>query len=398
MHILWKEFLFIALFMARPAYAISMFIPLGDLPGGAYFSTAMGVSDDGQVVTGGSSSNVGNQFEAFRWTSSTGMVGLGVVSPNEPRSIGSGISADGSTIVGYSGTPGSQSMRYTDTLGMEGIGDIPGGLFGSYARGVSGDGSIIVGMGRSDIGGIEAYRWTESGGFESLGDLPGGEHASEANAISRDGQFIVGWGTTDVTREAFRWTESGGFERLGNIIPNTTNYSIANDVSDDGRFIVGQGKAEAGGEGFLWEEGVGMIGLGDLPGGQHSGVAGAISGNGKIVGGSSFTDLGREAFVWDYGHGIKRLADILINDFNLDLAGFLPGHVVDMSIDGRFLVGYGINQHGNTEGWLAQLDRPVLVPEPPIIGMYLIGLVGLAALVFCCRSRSTLANSGFRIV
>ena len=62
-----------ALLASGPARAD--FIPLGDLPGGAFISAANGVSADGAVVVGFSNSASGG--EAFRWTSGGGLVGLG---------------------------------------------------------------------------------------------------------------------------------------------------------------------------------------------------------------------------------------------------------------------------------------------------------------------------------
>ena len=75
---------------------------LGDLPGGIFDSRAFGVSADGSVVVGESSSASGT--EAFRWTSGGGIAGLG---------------------------------------------DLPGGGFSSRANAVSGDGSVVVGLGKS---------------------------------------------------------------------------------------------------------------------------------------------------------------------------------------------------------------------------------------------------------
>jgi probable HAF family extracellular repeat protein len=72
------------------------FIPLGDLPGGAFSSQARGVSADGSVVVGNSISASG--LEAFRWTAAGGMIGLGDL----PGSFGSGassVSADGAVVV-----------------------------------------------------------------------------------------------------------------------------------------------------------------------------------------------------------------------------------------------------------------------------------------------------------
>jgi hypothetical protein len=53
---------------------------VGDLPGGADFSRAFGVSADGLVVVGSSASALATSFpdEPFRWTTAGGgMVGLG---------------------------------------------------------------------------------------------------------------------------------------------------------------------------------------------------------------------------------------------------------------------------------------------------------------------------------
>src|SRR3990172_9509444 len=94
----------LALCAPRPARAGPFSAPpfqgLGDLPGGALFSDARGVSGDGSVVVGMSHSAAAN-FEAYRWTAGGGMVG--------------------------------------------GMGYLPGGLAINEARGVSGDGSVVVG-------------------------------------------------------------------------------------------------------------------------------------------------------------------------------------------------------------------------------------------------------------
>ena len=57
--------------------------------------TAMGISGDGTVVVGHSSSAFGK--EAFRWTEAEGMIGLGGL-PAENKSEANAISADGSIV------------------------------------------------------------------------------------------------------------------------------------------------------------------------------------------------------------------------------------------------------------------------------------------------------------
>src|SRR5881275_331543 len=82
------------------ASAAATLTPLGDLPGGIFDSRANAVSGDGSVVVGTSSSDSG--LQTFRWTSGTGMVGLGVL-PGGNLSDPRGVSGDGSVVVGYSG-------------------------------------------------------------------------------------------------------------------------------------------------------------------------------------------------------------------------------------------------------------------------------------------------------
>jgi len=71
---------------------------LGQLPGGLE-SEALGVSADGTVVVG-TAINAEGFRRAFRWTESDGMQDLGTL--GGVLSLGTAVSADGQTIVGYS--------------------------------------------------------------------------------------------------------------------------------------------------------------------------------------------------------------------------------------------------------------------------------------------------------
>src|SRR5687767_13379004 len=130
---------------------------LGKLPGGVYYSTAIGVTADGSVVVGWSETAAAGQ--AFRWTRDGGMVGMGNL-PGDTGSLASGISADGSVIVGLSDSPASnQAFRWTSAGGMVGLGSLPGGVL-SFATGVSADGSVVVGSSGNSVGSGVAFRWT----------------------------------------------------------------------------------------------------------------------------------------------------------------------------------------------------------------------------------------------
>src|SRR3989338_1056297 len=74
------------------------------------------------------------------------------------------------------------------------LGDLSGGGFYSYASGVSADGSVVVGGGVSASGG-EAFRWTSGGGMAALGGLSGGGFFSTPLAYL---QMALSWWVTVV--------------------------------------------------------------------------------------------------------------------------------------------------------------------------------------------------------
>jgi probable HAF family extracellular repeat protein len=97
-------------------------VGLGNLPGGFFASEALGVSADGSVVHGRSSSS--SSSEAFRWTATGGMVSL--KSFLIARGVGNltgwtlreatGVSADGRTIAGTGINPSSQTEAWIATV------------------------------------------------------------------------------------------------------------------------------------------------------------------------------------------------------------------------------------------------------------------------------------------
>ncbi len=198
--------------------ATPFFMGLGDLPGGSFSSGATSVSADGSVVVGSSAVATvlvpgrppfsQTLFEAFRWTQQSGMLGLG---------------------------------------------DLPGGLFDSDASGISADGSMVVGSSAVETVSshgeppfrtlYRAFRWTQGQGMISLGRLRNSDTTSVANDLSADGSVVVGMSGEHPFREAehgeaFRWTQGSGMVGLGEL-PGYS-YSHASSVSADGSVIVGQ--------------------------------------------------------------------------------------------------------------------------------------------------------------
>jgi probable HAF family extracellular repeat protein len=349
---------------AGPPGAQASFQGLGDLPSGSFLSIARGISADGAVVTGFGTyefqEGITWYSQAFRWTETEGMVGLGSVFGYPTWSQAYAVSADGLVVVGRSVSELSdeEAFRWTSSSGMVGLGDLPGSYPASEALGVSEDGSVIVGFSYSSASGHapEAFRWTAATGMVGLGDLPGGLFGSTAYGVSGDGTVVVG---NSITREepyltyrAFRWTQAEGMVNLG-ILPGTSPdyWSSAFAASRDGSVIVGRSGPEA----FRWTPMEGMIGLGDLPGGIFGSSATAVSPNGLFIVGTGRSEAGSEAFLWDGARGMRNIREILTNDFGLDLTGWMLSEAKGVSTDGRTIVGQGINPNGDTEAWRAVL-------------------------------------------
>lgn len=227
------------------------FVPMGDLPGGYFESRAFGASHDGTAIVGfGSPGNVGD-IEPFHWTSATGMARLKDSVGGFPI-FASGVSADGSVIVGYGyGGPGFslvEAKRWTIDGATTNLGFLPGDAR-SQAFGVSPDGMMVVGYSGDSSGpNREAFLWNESSGMIGLGDLDGGTIRSEATAVSGNGSVVVGWSLSSLGEEAFYWDATHGMRSLVQVLSvsgvdmsDWQKLSHASAITPDGKTIVGYG-------------------------------------------------------------------------------------------------------------------------------------------------------------
>ncbi|MCO6044062.1 hypothetical protein NG895_09085 [Aeoliella sp. ICT_H6.2] len=352
-------FFLVSFGLCAPASAQS-FMGLGDLAGGDFQSSALGLSADGQVVTGSSDTTSG--LEAFRWSEGTGIVGLGVPAGND-SSVGFSATTDGAIILGrlFPTTGSIVPFTWTDADGIENFDPFPTGAVDKFANDIDSDGNTIVGSYRSASRQPNiAYHW--NGGV-----LTPISNSGVANGVSADGAVVVGKnlvnpnGPLPLIDEAFVWNAADGNVGLG-YLPGGSLDSIATSISADGLVVVGRSDSSSGSsEAFRWTLGDGMTGLGDLPGGDFNSAASDASADGRVIVGRGTTADGSTPFIWDASNGMRDLTDVLINDFGLgdELVGWDLGGAEAISNDGRVIIGRGINPDGNFEAW-----RAVMVPEP----------------------------------
>jgi hypothetical protein len=156
-------------------------------PGTAFMNDA---TPDGKAAVGHTRFEGATGPSAFRWDQARGAVNLGLLTGYNyswPYSI----SADGTTAAGYlhdGGIAGNEeAFRWTQSGGMAGLGDFPGGVFYSAATDVSADGSLVVGWGNTPDG-VEYFVWDQVRGMRSLRDVLMSEFGL--------GEELAGWRLT----------------------------------------------------------------------------------------------------------------------------------------------------------------------------------------------------------
>jgi uncharacterized membrane protein len=264
---------------------------------GLGMTDATAVSFDGSVAVGRS---LGPHPQvAARWVEGSGVQLLGSLLPG--ASVAFGVSANGETVVGisFSASPGptcnpnlpppwttTQAFRWTASSGMVGLGfPIPGPLPASSAKCISNDGAVIGGRATNDsdcANSLDSYAiaWTNgvpaiigATGVEGAGDVIdvspdgialvgsdfnglflniNGTHVPFAGlypaAVSTGGQRVVG--STISGTAAMVWDSGSGARNLREVLINDYGLGAelngwtlthANGISDDGSVIAGRG-------------------------------------------------------------------------------------------------------------------------------------------------------------
>jgi len=208
------------------------------------------VSADGSTIVG---THEGSTLSARRWTQATGAQPLGPVTGlpfgNGSALLGYGVSSDGSVIVGpaeavYQTSPFATTVtpfRWTAGGGAVGIldnGQFYNPLAGAGASSVSADGSVMVGY-----SGTTAWRWSSATGFQPL-VTPPPIAGTFVPSISGDGATVA-------YRE-FLWTQTGGTQTLTDVLTSAgctftgwTGLRVI-DTSFNGRALCGYGTNPTG--------------------------------------------------------------------------------------------------------------------------------------------------------
>jgi uncharacterized membrane protein len=246
---------------------------------------AFEVNADGHVIAGSASLLSGEG--AFRWTATTGVVSLHL----SPDSDVYGISADGNILAGSTrpggGTTSRHAFLWTPSAGAEDLGDI--GSQGEVS-GMSADGSVIVGYNYDSHGEASSFRWTRSTGIVWLAGVKG-----SATSVSGDGTTIVG--DDDEIEGTFVYTDEDGYAHLD---AGDLSNATARTVSYDGSVIAGDSIERE----WVWDRSNGARLLADLlrargtdPGNLY-GYVYAVSADGKVFTGEAVDEDSNQSRPW----------------------------------------------------------------------------------------------------
>lgn len=284
---------------------------------------AWGISSDGLVIVGK------NGVTPFAWRSSTDVIDLGFLDPDDRRGTARAANLDGSVIVGSSPDRPSRAFRWTKGSGMI---ELPNPLGEGIVQAwdVSDDGLAIAGTLSGDSGGRAAI-WEEGQGWSLLDPLQGEEDGrSSALVIRRDGEAILGAANDTVNGEveAFLWTSDGGSMSLGDLAPPGQYNSFPRDMSDDGGVVIGFQR-----------------------------------------------DLG--PFLWTPEDGMRFLRNVLTDDYAADMSEFVLWEPTAISADGKVIALTGqIDSRNYTIGLVIRIppDCPVDYtttgnPNDPLYGV-----------------------------
>lgn len=225
---------------------------------GAEGLTPSGVSANGSVVVGY------NPSQFWYWTSDQGIIGIGGISPSSGGAGSADVSSNG-TRIGYTvlnpANGKTEAAFYdiaTSTSTLAGNFGFSCDVSATSCWGMSGDGNTIVGLGWHNLCAARGFKSSAAGGLVDLGTLVPGS-PSRANACSSDASVIAGWQDSQQgARQATYWKNGQQKLIFG---PNGQTLGEAGVVSSDGEWILGLGASTNNFLGWRWSETTGYVAL-----------------------------------------------------------------------------------------------------------------------------------------
>lgn len=330
--------------LTRPELSDSSFTLLGDLPGGAVMSRATAVSADGSTVVGYSSStgvdpNGGD--EAFRWKNGQ-LMGLGSPTQGPGKfSRATGVNWDGSRVTGNS-RPLSLDRPFLWENGALASVFFEESIAGQMAD----NGHFVV---HSHYGpSIWSAVVVSSGGHLNIPMIQGGDPVQvgvRALGISSDG--LAAFGKSSISggqQRAIRWRYGEGSYSIPMLTGCTQNEITA--ISGIGDVAVGVCEAESlSPQVFRWSPGTGTLPfVGGIP-------AVAMSDDASV--------MISEDSIWDNSNGKRTIPSYFDSlGFAIQWSNVSRLVATDLTPNGRVMVGYIEWTDGTTEAWRAVIPEP----------------------------------------
>lgn len=318
------------------------------------FSDAYGVSNAGTVVGSQYVSGVG--FRAFSWTQGGGRQQVNGINP-ESGLFARSITPDGLVVVGENTGPGV-AYRQVNGGAIEslGIGD-PKVYDQTAANDVSNDGSAVAGLlSRIEDGTFRAARWTQDSGWENLGVLSG-DYESSGNAMSGDGTVVAGY-SVGTFFTAVTWTKDTGLQALPNPFNTFSNTAVIAMAADGSAFVGEAQDLSDKSQAVVWNANGTSNVLANVTG-FDSGAAYGVSGDGSIVGGTVYIDqIGGDTAAFWGADGTAYDLKAYLEGVGIDLTGWTLLAVTEVSQNGVYLTGRGINPDGALEAFVVQIPTP----------------------------------------
>jgi hypothetical protein len=199
------------------------------------------MSGDGATIFSSVRTTLGAEA-LVRWTESGGVEMLGELPVPGSAELG-GVSHEGTAAVGY-GFAGARPVpfRWTVEGGIEDLGALPAGADGARPVAISADGSTIAGFTFAGSTEQDIFRWSAADQIQVMG--PAVPLAAFAGAgtllLSADGAVLAGSALVNGAISVVRWGTGG------TAVPNGAQF--VTDMTADGSTLVGVGEAT----GFLW--------------------------------------------------------------------------------------------------------------------------------------------------